>query len=468
MLIAVIPVHSYAETQRLIQNHEAYVDGFELRWDYSNHVDYCNEIKNLTSKPLIFTLRTKSHGGFFENDIDQTWSIISQLANAMPDFLDLEFDMPEDWFEKIKFNFPSIQIICSYHDSATHELSCNDIYEGVAKLDFNILKIAKYCQTGLQGLSLIDEMINGSYHKPRIMIGMGEYGQFTRVLGPVLGNYFDYVSVDEEHKVAPGQLSLQEVLNVYHYKTLNKKTRVFALIGHPISGSIGHIYHNQKFCEKKRNAVYVKIDIEESSLALALQIIMRLPIDGLSITMPLKKLVATYLKSNLTAVNTIKCKNNTFLGFNSDGHGALKALRNVTLKKLKILILGAGGAAAAIAEIFSQEGYQLFILNRTIEKASLLAGTTLDPQKNDIPEIDLIINTLPNEVFHTNQLWGKKLLKMIKSKHLIMDISYQQDSLFLLKAKELKCKIIPGIDMFYFQAEEQQEIWFKNDFEAFA
>jgi 3-dehydroquinate dehydratase/shikimate dehydrogenase len=460
MLIAVLPASSFEKVKSLIEQNELLVDGFELRFDYATDLDWISDVRKLTSKPMLFTLRTITHGGKYDGNKERTWSMIQLLCKSNPDYLDLEFDMPKDWFDFVSKHFPHIKIICSYHDSNINSLTYDAIYKIVSDVPFHILKIAKYCESGLDGMKLVNEMMNSHYPKPRIMIGMGELGQFTRVLGPVMGNYFDYACIDSEHCIAPGQLSVKELLDIYHYKNMNQNTRVYGLIGHPVSQSIGHLYHNQKFIEFGRNAVYVKIDIKEEYLEPAMAIINRLPFDGLSITMPLKKRIAHYVSSNLSVINTLKRNGVSFSGFNTDGLGALAAVTKYTSAK-KILVIGAGGAASSIVDSFSNALFKVYIFNRDIDKARLLNAVVLNPSNAKLSELDIVINTLPPNVFQENTSFGKLVLDLLKSNHIVMDISYYQNSLFLEKAKSLGCKIIPGIEMFYSQAEAQQNIWFK-------
>ena len=105
-----------------------------------------------------------------------------------------------------------------------------------------------------------------------------------------------------------------------------------------------------------------------------------LNIHGLNVTMPHKEAVIKYLDEIdptarfLNAVNTIQNKNGKLLGFNTDGIGALNALRanRIDPKGKKVLLLGAGGAARAIAYTLASQAGELAILNRTPKPAEEL------------------------------------------------------------------------------------------------
>ena len=108
-----------------------------------------------------------------------------------------------------------------------------------------------------------------------------------------------------------------------------------------------------------------------------------LGIHGLNVTMPHKNAIVNYLDELdstakfIDAVNTILNANGKLMGFNTDGIGALKALKEngVIPSGKKLVLLGAGGAANAIAFQAAQEVEELVILNRTAEKAERLAET---------------------------------------------------------------------------------------------
>jgi 3-dehydroquinate dehydratase/shikimate dehydrogenase len=290
---------------------------------------------------------------------------------------------------------------------------------------------------------------------------MGEMGQFVRILGPVFGNYFDYVCIDNDYATASGQLTLNEFLNIYHYRRLNKNTKIYALIGHPVGHSIGHLYHNARFQELNLNAVYVKIDINSKDLASAMEHIALMNFQGLSVTMPHKKAIPGIIGANFKSINTLKRIENKFWqALNTDGIGALKAIQGSSHDRIKsVLILGGGGAALAIAEVFILDDYQVYILNPRTQNVKDIPGTILNEDISHYPQFGYVINTIPSDAYYESSKCLYLIRKILIKNHVVMDIDYSCESMFIKYAKDVGCKVVPGLEMYYAQAQQQLNLW---------
>src|SRR3989304_4936973 len=165
--------------------------------------------------------------------------------------------------------------------------------------------------------------------------------------------------------------------------TISGKTRVCGVIGDPIEHTLSPAMHNAAFNHLKLDFVFLAFRVEAAGLENAMRGMRGLGIHGLNVTMPHKGTVIDYLDvvdstvKFLGAANTILNKDGKLSGFNTDGVGALKALREngVVLSEKKVLLLGAGGAAKAIAFSLAEEVGELVVLNRAAEKAKELAET---------------------------------------------------------------------------------------------
>jgi len=163
--------------------------------------------------------------------------------------------------------------------------------------------------------------------------------------------------------------------------TITGKTRVCGVIGDPIEHTLSPIMHNAAFEALKLDYVFLAFKVKPAAVANAIVGMRALNIRGLNVTMPHKSTVMNFLdRIDLSAqiiksVNTILNKENTLFGFNTDSVGALKALREngVEPKGRKVLLLGAGGAARAIAYTMAKEADELAVLNRTVKPAQELA-----------------------------------------------------------------------------------------------
>lgn len=262
---------------------------------------------------------------------------------------------------------------------------------------------------------------------------------------------------------------------------INAKTKVCAVIGNPIEHSLSPLLHNAAFEKLGLNYIYVAFCVEKVKNAL---LGMRaLGIRGLSVTIPYKTEVLKYVDeieettASIGSANTIVNDNGKLKCYSSDGIGAITALKeaDINLKNKRILILGSGGAARAIAftMVMKEKISSLTILG-IIEKevrklgkditkktkvkveAKLLCSINL---KENIEKNDILIHCTPVGMLpNINQSLVPK--NYLKKELTVFDIVYNPLKTKLIKeAKNCGCKVILGMDMFIHQAAFQFEIW---------
>ncbi len=161
------------------------------------------------------------------------------------------------------------------------------------------------------------------------------------------------------------------------------KLKLFALIGDPVEQSLSPPMHNAAFRALGLNCAYVALRVPKQFLTDAIGGIRALNIAGFNITTPHKIGIVGLLDeldesaSLVGAVNTVKNDRGKLIGFNTDGEGALRALEEKvgSVREKEVVLLGAGGAARAIAFSLSKTGARLTIANRTVSRAKALAST---------------------------------------------------------------------------------------------
>jgi 3-dehydroquinate dehydratase / shikimate dehydrogenase len=351
-----------------------------------------------------------------------------------------------DWKAK---TLPAGDVIVSYHNfEETPDL------EAVLKMlqeahHAPFYKIATMARSTLDSLRMMDFL---QRHLNIIGLCMGDLGTVTRICAPIFQVPIMYAPLHEEDKNAPGQLLADQLCGIYHFRSLNPETRIFALIGDPVHRSIGHLFHNDAFRTQGRNAVYVKLTVKTNELADFLTAIKKLPFSGLSVTAPLKEAIIPYLDAidpkaqAIGAVNTITINNGKLTGFNTDGDAALDALGDVRGKKL--VVLGAGGAAKAIIYMAVQRGAHVTVVNRTQEKAQAIAGQFGCQCSPVLTDYDILINATSSEMPIQEIQPGKR----------VMDIALYETE-FLKEARRKGCACMDGFPMYFAQAEAQQMIW---------
>lgn len=254
--------------------------------------------------------------------------------------------------------------------------------------------------------------------------------------------------------------------------TITGRTKIFGIIGNPVSHSLSPLMHNAAFAELDVDAVYVPFQVEDVAAAVAG--IKGLSIRGASVTIPHKEAIIPYLDeidpvaANIGAVNTLHLaerQGGTILcGSNTDWIGANRALQEKTgLEGKRIIILGAGGSARALGFGFQEAGAEVVLCSRTESRGRALAAA-LNCGWQSLAEVgslqgDILVNATsvgmaPNveeSLMPTPVLAGFEV---------VMDIVYAPLATRLLKdAAAVGCTTVNGLEMLLYQGVAQFELW---------
>jgi shikimate dehydrogenase len=262
---------------------------------------------------------------------------------------------------------------------------------------------------------------------------------------------------------------------------INGKTKVCAIIGDPVGHSLSPVMHNAAFNALGLNIVYVAFPVTPDRLEEAIKGAKSLGLLGLNVTMPHKHAVIQYLDETdstakaMGAVNTILNERGKLFGYNTDGKGVMIALQEngVDLEEKKMLLLGAGGAAKAIAFQAAQETDELVILNRTEAKAKQLANLLKETFGTKVKGKTLSLIVLKEELETTDILVNATSVGMspnvntspvpsdlLHSSLCVMDIVYNPLETKLMKdANAVGAKVVSGLEMLLYQGAVAFEIW---------
>ena len=263
--------------------------------------------------------------------------------------------------------------------------------------------------------------------------------------------------------------------------SINGKTRVCGIIGDPVEHSLSPAMHNAAFKALGLNIVYVTFTVKTDKLKDAISGAQSLGLLGLNVTMPHKTAVMTYLDEidssaqSIGAVNTILNERGKLFGYNTDGKGAMIALQEngVDHEEKRMLLLGAGGAAKAIAFQAAHDVDELVILNRTPEKAEQLAellhkqfggrvkGGTLSTEvlKKELENADILVNAT-SVGMHPDVNASPVPSSLLRRDLCVMDIVYNPLKTKLLKdAEAVGAKVVSGLEMLLYQGAVAFEIW---------
>ncbi len=244
----------------------------------------------------------------------------------------------------------------------------------------------------------------------------------------------------------------------------NTDTDLFAVFGNPVAHSMGPLMHNTWFNACSVNAVYMAFAIDD--IHQGMTAMRTLNIKGASITIPFKEKILDCLDGvepvarDIGAVNTVMNRNGELWGYNTDCAGAVDPLKQITsLAEKRVYILGAGGAARAVAFGIAREQGRVVIVNRNQKKGKCLAdhvkGTFVTWHDFTGADADIIINTTPLGMtpdIHSTPV-DKTAFHMDT---VIMDIVYNPlDTRLLCDARGIGCKTVDGLSMFIHQGAHQ-------------
>lgn len=471
MICVVIKGPTFEDAHKQISQALMEADLVELRLDGFSSLDL-NALKRLRAQfsiPMIFTLRSSQQGGNYADSEKLRLKIIGELIDLQPEYLDLESHVPPEFIQQIHSEYPETKLILSYHNFENTPEDLDSIYQEMQKIPAHFYKIAVTAIISIDALRLVCWT---KHHKDLIGISMGPLGQISRLLAPIIGCPITYAALEEKSASAPGQLTAHTLINRYHHRSLTKNSAIYGLIGDPVERSLSDTTHNALIKKMGLNAIYIKIKVTPSELSDFIHYAKQLPFKGISVTMPLKEHILKHLDDidvqakAIGAVNTLSIKSNQITGYNTDGIGALNAIEeSCPVKNKRIVILGAGGAAKAIAFEATQRGAHVTILNRHKEKAVELAGQ-LNCVGMGLDEIasyaqsgyDILINCTPVLPIEPQYILPSAV---------VMDIvTRPKETVFLKEAQDKGCRLIYGYQMFVEQAVKQYSHWYGKDIDV--
>jgi shikimate dehydrogenase len=249
---------------------------------------------------------------------------------------------------------------------------------------------------------------------------------------------------------------------------INGTTRVYGLLGRPVAHSLSPAMHNAAFRELGLNVVYVAFEVAD--LAQAVAGLRGLAIPGVSVTIPFKEEIIPMLDelepkaAKIGAVNTVVNRDGILTGHNTDWLGALAALEEKTeITGQHVLILGAGGAARAIAFAILEKGGQVAVTDVDRDKALALSRKlwveVVAPDYLGEYPAEVLINATPVGMEPKS---GDIPLDpaLLGNFRVVMDIVYKPlETRLLQEARTRGCQVIDGLRMLIHQGAAQFELW---------
>ncbi len=438
--------------------------------------------------PCILTIRRKSDGGqFVEGEGSRTALLARGLAFADTDprknfaYIDLEEDIQVPSIEEAARAFGT-RIIRSVHEMNG---PISDIAARVRRLRKTKDEIAKiaFMPRNLSDVTNLFREAKTLENEDYILIAMGPYGLPSRVLAPVVGSCVTFVSSEESIRQAGnllGHLDPVTINETYRVRSITDATRVFGVTGNPLTATSSPAIHNSGYARQGIDAVYVPIRAE--TVEEAIDFADTIGITGLSVTFPFKETVLPNLQAiseqtgEIGACNTILKTDEGWEGFNTDAPGFSRALLEFLgrrdLRRMRIAIIGAGGAAKAIAHAVRALGGKACVFNRTTDKARELAQqynfkwASLDPGNRILLESysDVIIQTTNVGMSPDADVDPIEFFSFT-GREAVYDVIYHPERTKMLKrAQKAGCRVSNGYTMLQYQAYIQYKLFTGVDY----
>ena len=445
----------------------------EFRLDYvDNPLAALPKLKKFLSEnsvvTAIATCRRSSNGGRFHGNAAAQIDVLKKAAEAGCQLVDVELETAQTVKKpEIDALREMTAVILSFHDyEATENLDAT--YEKMRKFTPDFIKVVSTAKSLSDNITMIRFLER--VHDETSVIGtcMGDSGIISRVLGVRAGSAFTFAAASTGEETAPGQIAARTLRETYRIEQVDAGTKVYGIAGNPVKHSLSPLMMNVAFRRETVNAVYLTLQTSKVKDLLAL--VQEIPLQGFSVTMPLKQEIMKYLErtdalsAKIGACNTVvRSQEGKLFGFNTDVTGILQPLESrLALRGAKVLVLGAGGAARAAVFALKDRGADVYVLNRTAASGQKLAreakAKTFRKDQLAKTSWDVILNATPvGMTGNKSQMWLEP--DEINARY-VFDMVYDPIETPLLRVARIKgSHVINGLEMFVHQGAEQFQIW---------
>jgi len=269
---------------------------------------------------------------------------------------------------------------------------------------------------------------------------------------------------------------------------LTGRTTVAGVIGWPVKHSLSPPMHNAAFAALDLDWVYVPFEVAPDAVGAAISGMRALGIRGLNVTIPHKAAAAEAVdelddaSAALAAVNTLHCVDGRLLGYNTDGPGFVRSLREAGYSATgkKVALIGAGGSARAVAYAMAGESADcISVINRSIERAVAVADLIRDratyprieavdlaspDAEARVAEADIVIDSTSVGMHPKVDVEPVVPAQWLHADQVVCDLTYNPRQTTLLRAAQARgAQTVDGTGMLVHQGAIAFEIWTGRD-----
>lgn len=453
-LCATVTATSMADLRRR-RDLVAGADLVELRLDGIEDVDVDAALAG-RRLPVVVTCRAAWQGGRFDGAEETRRRILERAWELGAEFVDVEDGAFDDFVARVQGR----RIVRSYHDFAGVPADVEARLRRLAQSGAEVVKLAitAHRLADVVTLRTLAAQVPGR----GVLLAMGPAGVTSRILAATLGSLWTYAG----DGVAPGQLPLARMRDEFRVPSVTANTAVYGVVGRPVEHSLSPVMHNAAFAAAGIDAVYVPLAAADFDDFLAFA--RAFGVRGASVTAPFKQDAARAaastdpLAARLGAVNTLRAGEAGWEARNTDVEGFLAPLAGRDLRRQRVAILGAGGAARAVADALRDRAARVTVHARRPEAAAAVAdatGVAAGAWPPASEAWDMLVNTTP---VGTTPDVGRAPLALAGdlAGRLVYDLVYNPPETALLsRARSLGADTLGGLPMLVAQAAAQFTWW---------
>ena len=431
-------------------------DLVELRLDSVRDPDVAAALSGRKS-PVMVTCRPRWEGGEFQGSEEERRRLLAAALAGGAEYVDVEW---RAHFDDLTAGPDTGRVVLSMHDFDGIPADLTSSLRAMRSTHAGFVKIAVTAKRLTDCVALLDLAPEARRSGRLVLLAMGDYGLSTRILASRFGSAWTYAGAIR----TVGQITAETMLNLYRFPSISNRTRVYGIVGASVRHSVSPAMHNAAFCALNLDAVYVPFPSVSADDFVAFG--RAIGVAGASVTIPHKVALCERLDElspgarRIGAVNTIRAERGRWIGDNTDAGGFLKPLQErVALSGVRAAVLGAGGAARAVADALSSARCSVRIHARRPEQAesvAMLTSAAVGPWPPEPGSWDLLINCTPigqgndETPVPADQLTGRY----------VYDLVYNPPVTRLLRdAAAAGCRTVSGVDMLVAQAHEQFRWW---------
>jgi 3-dehydroquinate dehydratase/shikimate dehydrogenase len=346
--------------------------------------------------PCIATVRSAKEGGDSECDEGDLAELMSLMTPSPPTYVDLELATWSGGGPRVeavrRLIAAGSRLIISTHDFNGRPTDLARRIEAISNIEEAAISKVVWMARSVGDLAEVAEVLRNR-RRPMIALCMGEMGVASRIVAPVLGGFLTFATTGEGEETAPGQQSIDTLIDLYRFRSLRVSTKIYGIIGWPVHHSLSPAIHNAGFTAAGFDGVYVPLPVRESfehfKAAMALLVgDPTVPFLGGSVTMPHKAHLVRWVRERggdvcqlsgaIDAANTLVVGEDGGVScLNTDGPAVVSLVRKHVgredLAGVAVTVIGAGGMARSAAGALLGSGAEVRVVNRTRDRAEDLA-----------------------------------------------------------------------------------------------